>query len=70
MSSVLGGVYNTFIRSNAVFLTTIFAGAFATELVFDTGANKIWDSVNKGRQWKDIKAKYVTSGEDDDGDDE
>ncbi|KAJ4303303.1 qcr9 subunit 9 of the ubiquinol cytochrome-c reductase complex [Kalmusia sp. IMI 367209] len=33
---------------------------------FDTGSDRIWDSVNKGRQWKDIKYKYVQQAEDDD----
>ncbi|KAJ5856060.1 uncharacterized protein N7529_010004 [Penicillium soppii] len=38
----------TFIRKNTVLLTTAFAGAFAFELAFDIGSNKIWDTWNQG----------------------
>ncbi|KAK9625379.1 qcr9 subunit 9 of the ubiquinol cytochrome-c reductase complex [Aspergillus fumigatus] len=51
------------IRRNAVYLTTIFAGAFAFELAFDTASNKIWDAMNRGRQWKDIKHRYMNKEE-------
>ncbi|KAF3389401.1 hypothetical protein F1880_003435 [Penicillium rolfsii] len=57
--------FRTIIRRNAVFLTTIFAGAFAFELSFDTVSNKIWDSWNAGRQWKDIKPRYLTKEDED-----
>ncbi|KAJ5438485.1 Cytochrome b-c1 complex subunit 9, partial [Penicillium daleae] len=53
------------IRRNAVFLTTIFAGAFAFELSFDTASNKIWDTLNAGRQWKDIKPRYLVNEDED-----
>ncbi|KAF7165118.1 hypothetical protein CNMCM5623_009426 [Aspergillus felis] len=51
------------IRRNAVYLTTIFAGAFAFEMAFDTTTNKIWDTMNRGRQWKDIKHLYMNKEE-------
>ncbi|GKZ19859.1 hypothetical protein AbraIFM66951_007767 [Aspergillus brasiliensis] len=54
------------IRRNAVYLTTIFASAFAFELTFDTASNKIWDSFNRGRQWKDIKHQYLNKADDED----
>ncbi|RHZ57926.1 cytochrome b-c1 complex subunit 9 [Aspergillus thermomutatus] len=53
------------IRRNAVYLTTIFASAFAFEMAFDTTSNKIWDSMNRGRQWKDIKHLYMNKEEED-----
>ncbi|EMF13022.1 ubiquinol-cytochrome C reductase [Sphaerulina musiva SO2202] len=65
MSGLLGTVYNALVKRNAVFLTTIFAGTFAANIAFDVSANKIWDQVNKGRQWKDIKHKYMDAGDDD-----
>ncbi|KAL1597298.1 Cytochrome b-c1 complex subunit 9, mitochondrial [Paraconiothyrium brasiliense] len=37
---------------------------------FDTGSDRIWDSINRGRQWKDIKYRYVQKAEDDGDDDE
>ncbi|GAT22130.1 hypothetical protein RIB2604_01501610 [Aspergillus luchuensis] len=54
------------IRRNAVYLTTIFASAFAFELTFDTASNKVWDSFNRGRQWKDIKHQYLNKADDED----
>ncbi|TPX11243.1 uncharacterized protein E0L32_001061 [Thyridium curvatum] len=29
-------------------LGTVFASAFAFEMVYDTGMNKVWDSINRG----------------------
>ncbi|GAB7348366.1 hypothetical protein MBLNU459_g6805t1 [Dothideomycetes sp. NU459] len=48
-------------RRNTIFLGTVFASAFALEIVWDNTANKVWDSVNRGRQWKDIKQRYLES---------
>ncbi|CAG8252031.1 unnamed protein product [Penicillium salamii] len=33
---------------------------------FDIGSNKVWDSWNQGRQWKDIKHRYLVKEEEDD----
>ncbi|TVY92175.1 hypothetical protein LAWI1_G002019, partial [Lachnellula willkommii] len=32
---------------------------------YDNVMDKVWDGFNKGRQWKDIRAKYVEAGGDD-----
>ncbi|ORY53094.1 hypothetical protein BCR33DRAFT_779443 [Rhizoclosmatium globosum] len=40
-------------------IASIFVGAFAFEVAFEEGANALWDSWNKGRQWKDIRSKYI-----------
>ncbi|CAG8510492.1 2407_t:CDS:2 [Ambispora leptoticha] len=50
--------YQGIFRRNSVFLVGIFATAFTFELVFDTVADKVWDNLNKGKQWKDIKDRY------------
>ncbi|KAF2012385.1 ubiquinol-cytochrome C reductase [Aaosphaeria arxii CBS 175.79] len=50
---------SVFLRRNTTMLGTVFFSAFALQLAFDTGSDKIWDSVNKGRQWKDIKQRYM-----------
>jgi len=63
MSGIAGGLYNTFFRSNAVMLCTVFTSAFGIQMAFDTASNKVWDNINKGRQWKDIKSKYVQAAE-------
>lgn len=51
--------YNTIVKRNSVYVSTIFAGAFAFGVGFDIGISKFWDSWNKGKQWKDIRHKYV-----------
>ncbi|CAI7653338.1 hypothetical protein PEX1_089970 [Penicillium expansum] len=66
MAGALFAVFRTFIRKNTVLLTTAFAGAFAFELAFDITSNKVWDSWNQGRQWKDIKHRYMVKEEEDD----
>ncbi|KAJ5983580.1 hypothetical protein N7481_005679 [Penicillium waksmanii] len=68
MAGISNIIYQSIIRKNAVFLTTIFAGAFAFELSFDTFSNKVWDSWNAGRQWKDIKPRYLVQAEEEDDD--
>ncbi|KAL4940318.1 hypothetical protein BDV06DRAFT_196919 [Aspergillus oleicola] len=59
-------IYQTLIRRNAVYLTSIFMGAFAFEVAFDTSTNKLWDTWNRGRQWKDIKHQYMVAAEEED----
>ncbi|KAL4734341.1 ubiquinol-cytochrome C reductase [Aspergillus similis] len=59
-------IYQTLIRRNAVYLTSIFVGAFAFEVAFDTTTNKLWDTWNRGRQWKDIKHQYLTKADEED----
>ncbi|EIE90318.1 hypothetical protein RO3G_15029 [Rhizopus delemar RA 99-880] len=51
-------IYTSLFKKNSVFVTTVFAGAIAFEVGFDTLATKVWDDINKGKQWKDIKDKY------------
>ncbi|KAI0269196.1 ubiquinol-cytochrome C reductase UQCRX/QCR9-like protein, partial [Gloeopeniophorella convolvens] len=51
--------YNTLVKRNSVYVTSIFVGAFAFGVGFDIGVTKFWDSWNRGKQWKDIRAKYV-----------
>ncbi|RYP55027.1 hypothetical protein DL768_000343 [Monosporascus sp. mg162] len=46
-------------RRNFQMLGVVFVSAFAFEMAYDSTMNKIWDNLNKGRQWKDIRHKYV-----------
>ncbi|KAI8334289.1 cytochrome b-c1 complex subunit 9 [Chlamydoabsidia padenii] len=57
-SGIARGIYNTLFKKNSVFVTSIFVSAIAFEVVYDTASSTIWDKVNKGKQWKDIKHKY------------
>ncbi|KAF8329100.1 ubiquinol-cytochrome C reductase UQCRX/QCR9-like protein, partial [Cantharellus anzutake] len=52
-------LYRTVFKRNSVFVSTVFAGAFAFGIGFDLGISKIWDTWNQGKQWKDIRSKYV-----------
>ncbi|TKA23168.1 hypothetical protein B0A50_07198 [Salinomyces thailandicus] len=63
MAGFLANFYGQIVKRNTTFLASIFIGAFATELAFETGANGIWDQINKGRQWKDIKQRYMEADE-------
>ncbi|KAL5334224.1 ubiquinol-cytochrome C reductase [Aspergillus crustosus] len=64
--ALASSLYQILVRRNAVYLTSIFVGAFAFEIAFDTSTNKIWDTWNKGRQWKDIKYQYINKAEEED----
>ncbi|KAH7064804.1 cytochrome b-c1 complex subunit 9 [Macrophomina phaseolina] len=63
MAGLASSFYNTLIKRNTVFLATVFVSAFGAQLAFDTTSDKIWDSINKGRQWKDIKHRYLNNEE-------
>ncbi|THH33835.1 hypothetical protein EUX98_g359 [Antrodiella citrinella] len=55
--------YNALVKRNSVYVTSIFAGAFAFGVSFDLGVSSFWDNWNKGKQWKDLRAKYVQDEE-------
>ncbi|KAF8076144.1 cytochrome b-c1 complex subunit 9 [Lyophyllum atratum] len=59
MGKVANTVYNTFFKRNSVFVTTVFAGAFAFGIGFDVAVTKFYDRWNQGKQWKDIRQRYV-----------
>ncbi|KZT12908.1 ubiquinol-cytochrome C reductase UQCRX/QCR9-like protein [Laetiporus sulphureus 93-53] len=59
MASFANTFYNTFVRRNSIYVTAIFAGAYAFGVGFDVGITSLWDHWNKGKQWKDIRDKYV-----------
>ena len=44
-------IYTTVFKKNSVFVTTVFAGAIAFEVGFDTLASRVWDDMNKGVGW-------------------
>ncbi|KAK3903060.1 cytochrome b-c1 complex subunit 9 [Staphylotrichum tortipilum] len=57
-------LYNVLFRRNYTMLGAVFAGAFVFEIGYDNLMNKVWDNNNRGRQWKDIRHKYVEGGDD------
>ncbi|KAK6842146.1 cytochrome b-c1 complex subunit 9 [Apiospora arundinis] len=58
-------IYNALFSRNWQMLGTVFAAGFGFELIYNQGMDKVWDSMNRGRQWKDIRHKYVQDAEDD-----
>ncbi|KAL7936810.1 ubiquinol-cytochrome C reductase [Trichoderma chlorosporum] len=62
--SLAQSLYSTLFRKNYTMLAAVFGAGFAWEIGFNATMNKIWDSNNRGRQWKDIRHKYVEGGED------
>ncbi|KXL44881.1 hypothetical protein M433DRAFT_429226 [Acidomyces richmondensis BFW] len=58
MAGLLNSIYATIVRRNYTFLGTIFIGAFATEIAFETSANKLWDQINKGVRVQAIARRF------------
>ncbi|PWN25943.1 ubiquinol-cytochrome C reductase [Jaminaea rosea] len=56
-------IYQTIFKRNSVFVGSIFFGAFAFGLGFDTATNKLWENHNKGKLWADIRDKVGGSEE-------
>ncbi|EFN65866.1 hypothetical protein EAG_06983 [Camponotus floridanus] len=56
--SIGSTLYNVFLRRTSTFVVVVVASSFFFERSFDLAADKIFDSVNKGKLWKDIKDKY------------
>ncbi|ORY59407.1 cytochrome b-c1 complex subunit 9 [Leucosporidium creatinivorum] len=44
---------------NTVFVGTVFFGAFAFGIGYDKATSAWWDNHNRGKQWADIRHKYV-----------
>ncbi|KAL7799172.1 ubiquinol-cytochrome C reductase [Trichoderma ceciliae] len=61
--SLANTVYSTLFRKNYTMLAAVFGAGFAWEIGFNSTMNKVWDSHNRGRQWRDIRHKYVEGAE-------
>ncbi|EDW57202.1 cytochrome b-c1 complex subunit 9 [Drosophila virilis] len=51
-------IYNTLFKRTSTYAVAIFASAFFFERAIDVSSNLIFESINKGKLWKDIKGKY------------
>ncbi|CAN6628128.1 cytochrome b-c1 complex subunit 9, mitochondrial [Trichomonascus vanleenenianus] len=58
-------IYNTVFKRNSIFVGTVFLASFAYDAAFHKTFDAIFDSLNTGKQWKDIRHRYVTKDEDD-----
>ncbi|KIM31174.1 hypothetical protein M408DRAFT_327463 [Serendipita vermifera MAFF 305830] len=61
--SLASSFYNAFARRNSVFFATIMGSAFVFSIGFNGATNAFWDHWNKGKQWKDIRDKYIEKDE-------
>ncbi|KDN53177.1 putative QCR9-ubiquinol--cytochrome-c reductase subunit 9 [Tilletiaria anomala UBC 951] len=52
-------IYNTVFKRNSIFVGTVFFGAFAFGIGYDTATTAWWDNHNRGKQWHDIRDKFV-----------
>ncbi|CAH7690088.1 cytochrome b-c1 complex subunit 9 [Phakopsora pachyrhizi] len=53
-------IYNTLMKRNSAYVTTIFVGAFGFSIGFDSLTTTFWNNHNKGKQWADIRDKVVS----------
>ncbi|CAR21511.1 ubiquinol--cytochrome-c reductase subunit 9 [Lachancea thermotolerans CBS 6340] len=63
-------IYNIFFKRNSIFVGTVFASSFVFQAAFDSAVTSWYEQHNKGKLWKDVKAKLAQGGDDDDEDDE
>ncbi|PWY97973.1 putative QCR9-ubiquinol--cytochrome-c reductase subunit 9 [Testicularia cyperi] len=52
-------VYNTLFKRNSVYVGSIFFGAFAFGIGYDLATTAWWNAHNRGKQWADIRSKYL-----------
>ncbi|PSN41507.1 Cytochrome b-c1 complex subunit 9 [Blattella germanica] len=58
MAGAASKLYSAVFRRTSTFAATIMFGAFFFERTFDVTSEYIFDSINKGKLWKDIKHNY------------
>ncbi|XP_026673845.1 cytochrome b-c1 complex subunit 9-like [Ceratina calcarata] len=51
-------LYNIIFKRSSTFVLAILATSFIFERGLDVVTDSIFDSVNRGKQWKDIKHLY------------
>nr|CAH0112142.1 unnamed protein product [Daphnia galeata] len=57
--SLVAKLYHNIARRSSTYALAIITGAFFFERGFDMASEHLYDEINKGKQWKDIKAKYA-----------
>jgi ubiquinol-cytochrome c reductase subunit 9 len=53
-----GQIYNLLFKRTSTYVLTLCVGIFVFERSADGIADKIFDTINSGKQWKDIKHLY------------
>ncbi|CAL1290334.1 unnamed protein product [Larinioides sclopetarius] len=59
MAGFVSTLYHGLFKRTSTFALTIIVGAFFFERAVDVGCDYVYDKYNEGKQWKDIKHKYV-----------
>lgn len=62
--AISGTIYNIFFKKSSSYFLTLMAGAFLFERIADGAADSLFDNINRGKQWKDIKHLYEKKEED------
>ncbi|XP_022161968.1 cytochrome b-c1 complex subunit 9 [Myzus persicae] len=57
--SVVKVFYQTILRRPSRFFVVVAVGSLFFERTLDIGIENLYDSMNRGKQWKDIADKYV-----------
>ncbi len=68
------GIYQTFMRNNLTYVSTIITAAILFEAVYGKATNALWESMNRGRlyhhiDWSSFKSDDDEEDEADEGDD-
>ncbi|CAB4255763.1 similar to Saccharomyces cerevisiae YGR183C QCR9 Subunit 9 of the ubiquinol cytochrome-c reductase complex, which is a component of the mitochondrial inner membrane electron transport chain [Maudiozyma barnettii] len=59
-------IYKVLFKRNSIFVGTVFVGAFLFQTEFDSAITKWYENRNKGKLWKDVKARIGSNGAEDD----
>mmetsp|Transcript_10265 Transcript_10265/g.14568 ORF Transcript_10265/g.14568 Transcript_10265/m.14568 type:complete len:104 (-) Transcript_10265:128-439(-) len=69
-SSTLHKAYEHIFKKNITYVTYIVGGCVILELLYGKLIDNIWDSVNKGKQFKDVDWSKFKSAEDEEEEEE
>ena len=47
--------YNLILKRSSTYMTAVMVVATTVGIGYDYAMNAVWDSYNRGKQWKDIK---------------
>jgi len=59
MVNLVSRIYQGLFKRSSTFALTIVVGVFFFERAVDVGCDYVYDKYNEGKQWKDIKHRYV-----------
>ncbi|XP_076340267.1 ubiquinol-cytochrome C reductase complex subunit oxen [Tachypleus tridentatus] len=58
MAGFVARVYHTIFRRSSSYALAVIGGVFFFERGFDMLADTVFDNINKGKLWKEIKVNY------------